>query len=166
MAELIAIGYGDELTAAQAAEDLRARSQQAGIIEPDATAAVTRDGDGTFSVRTNHHLVGSEATWGMFWAPLFGYLFFTPVFGMGVGAGLGVLTGKVETMGIDPAFAEQVRDLVQPGTSALFLIVERGASREPIDELSRFGGRVVVSSLSPAAVADIQELLHGDSAVR
>ena len=59
---------------------------------------------------------------------LFGVLFFIPVFGMAVGAGLGALFGKIEKTGIDKQFQEQVRDLVKPGTSALFLVVEKVAT--------------------------------------
>ena len=37
----------------------------------------------------------------MFWGLLFGLLFFIPVFGLAVGAGLGALMGKVTKSGID-----------------------------------------------------------------
>ena len=50
---------------------------------------------------------------------LFGLLFFIPVFGMAVAAGLGALIGKLTRTGIDRAFRHQVRDLVKPGTSLL-----------------------------------------------
>ena len=86
---------------------------------------IVRDKDGKYHVTTNHHLVGGGATYGMFWGLLFGVLFFVPVFGMAVGAGLGALFGKVEKTGIDKQFQEQVRDMVKPGTSALFLVVEK-----------------------------------------
>jgi uncharacterized membrane protein len=49
---------------------------------------------------------------------LFGLLFFIPVFGMAVAAGLGALMGKLTRTGIDRAFRHQVGDLVKPGTSA------------------------------------------------
>ena len=51
----------------------------------------------------------------MFWGLLFGVLFFIPVFGMAVGAGLGALFGKVEKTGIDKQFQDQVRDMRQAG---------------------------------------------------
>ena len=43
----------------------------------------------------------------MFWGLLFGVVFFIPVFGMLVGAGLGAIMGTVAKTGIDRRFQEQ-----------------------------------------------------------
>ena len=99
-------------------------------IEPDAVAVIVRDGDGRYRVQTNHHPVGSAASWGMLWGTLFGLLFFVPVLGMAVGAGLAAPMAKLGDLGIDSAFQEGVRDMLQPGTSALFMVIERGAPDE------------------------------------
>jgi uncharacterized membrane protein len=162
MAELIAIGYDDETTAAAAAEEVKALSRDL-IIEPDAVAVIVRDAEGKYEVRTNHHPVGAGASWGMFWGLLFGVLFFVPVFGMAVGAGLGALMGKVEKTGIDEDFQQHVRDMVQPGTSALFLVVEKVTPDKAIEGLSRFGGTVLKSSLSRDAESELQDALHGST---
>src|SRR5689334_24375624 len=124
MADLIAIGYADQATAEAAADEARRLAQDL-IIQPDAIAVIVRDNDGSYKVITNHHAVGAGATWGMFWGLLFGLLFFIPVFGMALGAGLGALMGKIEKSGIDQEFQDQVRGMLQPGTSALFLVVEK-----------------------------------------
>src|SRR6476660_5828414 len=120
MSDLIAIGYPDETTADDAAAEARRLAQDL-IIQPDAIAVIVRDEEGGYHVHTNHHLVGGGATWGMFWGLLFGLLFFIPVFGMAIGAGMGALMGKVEKTGIDKEFRDQVRDMLKPGTSALFV---------------------------------------------
>ena len=164
MADLIAIGYDDETTAAAAAEEVKKLAQDL-VIEPDAVAVIVRDKEGKYSVTTNHHLVGGGATWGMFWGLLFGVLFFVPVFGMAVGAGLGALMGKVEKTGIDKQFQEQVRDMVQPGTSALFLVVEKVTPDKALEGLSKFGCTVLKSSLSKDAEKEVQDALHGTAAV-
>ena len=163
MAELIAIGYPDETTADAAADEARRLAQDL-IIEPDAIAAIVRDEDGTYHVHTSHHTVGAGATWGMFWGLLFGLLFFIPVFGMAIGAGLGALMGKVTKSGIDREFEEQVRGMLQPGTSALFLMVEKVTPDKAIDAMSRFGGTVLKTSLSKEAEQELQDALHGQSA--
>jgi uncharacterized membrane protein len=72
----------------------------------------------------------------MFWGLLFGMIFFVPFLGMAVGAGLGALMGKVAKSGIDKEF----------------------------QDLSRFGGTVLKSSLSKQAEADLQDALHGAQA--
>jgi len=160
VAELIAIGYDDESTAAAAAEEVERLARDL-IIEPDAVAVIVRDGGGKYKVTTSHHPVGAGASYGMFWGLLFGVLFFVPVFGMAVGAGLGALLGKVEKAGIDKEFQEQVRDMVHPGTSALFLVVEKVTPDKAIEGLRRFGGTVLKSSLSKDAEHELQDALHG-----
>jgi uncharacterized membrane protein len=160
MADLIAIGYPDETTGALAAEEVRRLSSEL-IIEPDAVAVIVRDKEGKFHVHTSHHPVGGGATWGMFWGMLFGLLFFVPVFGMAVGAGLGAIFGKIEKSGIDKEFQQQVRDLLQPGTSALFVVVEKVTPDKAVEALSQYGGTVLKSSLSKDAEAELQEALHG-----
>ena len=112
---------------------------------------------------TTHHAVGSGATWGMFWGLLFGMLFFVPVFGMALGAGFGALMGKVTKTGIDKQFQEQVRGMVKPGTSALFLVVEKVTPDKAVEAMSRFGGTVLKSSLSKEAEKELQAELQGNA---
>src|SRR3954468_19760460 len=136
MADLIAIGYDDETTALQAADEAHKLAADL-IIEPEAIAAIVCDKDGKYHVHTTHHAVGGGATYGMFWGLLFGVLFFVPVLGMAVGAGLGALMGKVSKTGIDKEFQDQVRDMVQPGTSALFVVVEHVTPDKAVEAMSR-----------------------------
>jgi uncharacterized membrane protein len=160
MSTLIAIGYSDETTATAAADEAERLAGDL-VIQPDAIAVIRRDSRGKFHVTTNHHEVGSGATWGMFWGLLFGLLFFIPVFGMAVGAGLGALMGKVAKSGVDRQFQDQVRAMLQPGTSALFLVVEQVTPDKAAEALSHFGGTVLKSSLSKEQEAALQEALHG-----
>jgi uncharacterized membrane protein len=67
---------------------------------------------------------------------------------MAVGAGMGALFGRIEKGGINKEFQQQVRDMVKPGTSALFLIVEKVTPDKAVEALSKFGGTVLKSSLS------------------
>ena len=160
MADLIAIAYPDETTAEEAAEEARRLARDL-IIEPDAIAVIRRDKDGKFHTHTSHHLVGGGATWGMFWGLLFGLLFFIPVLGMAVGAGLGALMGKITQSGIDKSFQDQIRGALQPGTSALFLMVEKVTPDKAVEAMSKYGGTVLKTSLTKEGEADLQDALHG-----
>jgi uncharacterized membrane protein len=162
MSTLVAIGYPEEKTATEAAEQAERLAADL-IIQPDAIAAIRRDTEGKFHVSTNHSPVSGGATWGMFWGLLFGMIFFIPFFGMAIGAGLGALMGKVAKSGIDKQFQEQVRDMLKPGTSALFLVVEKATPDKAVEALSQFGGTVLKSSLSKEAEAELQDALHGTS---
>src|SRR5437879_4784517 len=107
MADLIAIAYPEETTAAAA--QVEAEHLAAGlVIQPDAIASIVRSKDGKFKVSTNHHAVAGGTSWGMFWGLLFGMLFFVPFLGMAIGAGLGSLMGKLQKDTIDQEFIEQV----------------------------------------------------------
>jgi uncharacterized membrane protein len=158
MATLIAIGYPDETTAAAAAEEAERLAKDL-IIQPDAIAVVSRDTTGKFHTTTNNHPVAGGTSWGMFWGFLFGLLFFVPFLGMAVGAGLGALMGKVEKTGIDKQFQQQVREMVQPGTSALFMIVDKVTPDKAIAAMGKYGGTVLKSSLSEETEAELQAAL-------
>jgi uncharacterized membrane protein len=162
MADLIAIGYGDTTTAVQAMEEVE-RLQGDLIIQADAVAAIVRSEDGKLRTITNQHAVGAGATWGMFWGFLFGLLFFIPFFGLAIGAGMGAIMGKITKSGIDKQFQEQVREMLKPGTSALFMIVEKVTPDKAVAALSKYGGTVLKTSLSDEATAELQHELHGQA---
>jgi uncharacterized membrane protein len=163
MADLIAIGYPNEATAEAAADEARGLARDL-IIEPEAIAVIVRDNDGKYHVHTSHNPVGRGATWGMFWGLLFGLLFFIPVFGIAIGAGLGALMGKITKSGIDREFQDQVRGMLRPGTSALFLMVDKVTPDKAVDAMSKYGGTVLKTSLSKEGEQELQEALHGRAA--
>ena len=101
----------------------------------------------------------------MFWGLLFGVLFFIPVCGVAVGSGLGAILAKVTETGIDREFAARVRDMVKPGTSCLFLLVEKVTPDKAVEGLRQYGGAALSSPLSSDAQAELQEALHGVPAV-
>jgi uncharacterized membrane protein len=161
MADLIAIGYPDETTALDAQQEAERLASDL-IIQADAIAAIVRNKDGKYKVTTNHHAVAGGTAWGMWWGLLFGLLFFVPVFGMAIGAGFGALFGKLEKSGVDKAFQEQVREMLKPGTSALFLVVEKVTPDKAIEHLRPFGGTVLKTSLSEEVEAELQAELTND----
>jgi uncharacterized membrane protein len=160
VADLIAIGYDDKETAGKAAEEVYRLASDL-IIEPEAVAVIVRDEEGRFKVTTNHHPVAEGVTWGMLWGALFGLLFFVPIFGLAIGGAFGALFGVLGKVGIDKSFQQQVRDLVQPGTSALFLVVDKVTPDKAIEALSTFGGTVLKTSLSKDAEEQLQAALQG-----
>jgi uncharacterized membrane protein len=72
--------------------------------------------------------------WGAFWGVVIGGLFLVPVVGGAVGAGIGALAKKTEGTGIGKEQLERIRTEVTEGTSALFLVTDRG-------DLDRLGER-------------------------
>src|SRR6516165_7361919 len=160
MSDLMSIGYPDMTTADAAADEARRLAQDL-VIQPDAIAVIIRDNDGSYHVHTTQQGASGGAVWGMFWGFLFGLLFFIPVFGMAIGAGMGALMGKMAKTSIDKQFQEQVRDMVQPGTSALFLVLEKVTPDKAVEAMSKYGGTVLKTSLSKEDEAELQAALHG-----
>jgi uncharacterized membrane protein len=67
-------------------------------------------------------LTGAGALGGAFWGMLFGLIFFIPLLGLAIGAGMGALMGSMTDVGIDDSFIKRMREEIQPGTSALFVL--------------------------------------------
>jgi uncharacterized membrane protein len=146
MSELIVLGYDSEEKAQQVYEEL-GRLQKDLIIQLDTAAVVSRDTEGKLHTKTEDHLVAGGALGGMFWGMLFGLLFLVPFAGMVIGGALGAVFGGIGHMGIDDQFKKQVQDLLQPGTSAVFMIVSKVTPDKAIDALRPYGGTVLKTSL-------------------
>jgi uncharacterized membrane protein len=160
MATLVAIGYPDEGTAEQARQTVQGLEAEL-IIQADQVAAISRDPAGKYHVTTSHGgaSTGGGAVWGGFWGMLFGLLFFIPFAGLAIGAGMGALFGHLGEKGIDKQFQEQVREHLQPGTSALFMIIEKATPDKAVAALSQYGGTVIKTSLSDDDTAKLNEAL-------
>ena len=166
MATLVAIGYPDQGTAGQALETVH-QLEGSLIIQADQVAAISRDPDGKYHVTTTHGgaSAGAGAWWGGFWGMLFGLLFFIPFAGLAIGAGFGALFGHLGKNAIDKQFQEQVRDQLKPGSSALFLVIEKVTPDKAIAALSKYGGTVMKTSLSEEDTAKLQEALSNQQTV-
>jgi uncharacterized membrane protein len=70
--------------------------------------------------------------------------------------------GKFSKTTIDQQFQDQVRDMIKPGTSALFLMLDKANPDQAVAALSKYGGTVLKTSLSPDAEKELQDALHGD----
>ena len=161
MATLVAIGYPDQGTAEQARGTV-AQLESELVIQADQVAAISRDMEGKYHVHTTHGgaSAGAGAMWGGFWGFLFGLLFFIPFFGAAMGAGMGALFGHFGEKGIDKTFQQQVRDHLQPGTSALFMVIEHATPDKAIAALQQYGGTVIKTSLSDEDTKKLQEALQ------
>jgi uncharacterized membrane protein len=161
MATLVAIGYPDQTTAEEARHTVQSLEADL-VIQADQVAAISRDVEGKYHVHTSHGGAGAGAgaVWGGFWGLLFGLLFFIPFAGWAVGAGLGALFGHLGEKGIDKAFQQQVRDYLKPGTSALFMVIEKATPDKAIAALEQYGGTVIKTSLSEEDTQKLQEALQ------
>jgi uncharacterized membrane protein len=164
MAELVAIGYPDEVTAGLALEELERLGRDL-VIRPDQMAVIVRDESGNTRAFANANISVDTPAWAMFWGMLFALLYYGPVLGMPVGTDVAEIIGKIERSGIDLEFQTRARDILVPGSSALFLMLERVPVDRVVEALSEYGGTVLQSPLSEETQRTLQEVLHGRDAV-
>jgi uncharacterized membrane protein len=98
-------------------------------------------------------------------AILFGLIFFNPLLGWAVGTAAGAISGLVADIGIDDNFIKEIGNSLEPGTSALFVLVRKVTPDKVLEDLSRFGGKVLRTSLSKEDEAKLQEALNQGSKI-
>jgi uncharacterized membrane protein len=98
--------------------------------------------------RQLHNLTGAGAVGGAFWGLLFGLLFFVPLLGMAVGAATGALGGALADVGIDDEFIASLRDRIEPGTSALFVMTSDAVIDRVKQEFAETKPELIHSNLS------------------
>ena len=122
MATLTVWKFPTALGAEEAEHTLEQLTKQELIKVHDAAIVSFPEGAKKPKTRQLRNMTGARALGGSFWGLLFGLIFFVPLLGMAIGAGLGALSGSMTDVGIDDDFIRTMRDEITPGTSALFLM--------------------------------------------
>jgi len=120
-------------------------------------AVVVRQQDGKVKIKQLTSLVGSGAFGGAFWGLLIGLLFAVPWMGLAIGAVAGAGIGGLTDHGVDDKFIKEVADTIQPGHSALFLLIHMANLETWLDELKEFNPTVLQTSLSKEDEAKLRE---------
>lgn len=147
MSEMIVFTFKSATGAAEM-RDALLRMQKEHTIQLEDAAVVTRNADGKVKVKQATSLVGAGALGGAFWGMLIGLLFFAPWLGLAIGAVTGAIAGKNTDIGIDDNFIKEVGASIEPGGSALFLLVQSVTADKVLPELAHFDATVLRTSLS------------------
>lgn len=158
MSSLIAVGFKDEFTADEVILELR-KLQKEHLIDLEDAAVVIRDKDGKVKIKQTQELTAAGALSGGFWGLLFGFIFFNPLLGWAVGAIAGGISGALTDIGIDDNFIREVGSTIEPSTSAIFVLVRRATPDKVLEDLSRFEGKVLRTSLSNEDEAKLKAVL-------
>jgi uncharacterized membrane protein len=147
MTELIVLAFPNTHGAQDALSVLSSLQKQELIKLADA-ATVVRKADGKVKVRQAVDLVGAGALGGAFWGMLIGLIFLVPWLGLAIGAISGAIAGRFSDIGIDDKFIKEVGASVEPGNSALFLMVERMTDDRVLPELQKLHPTLLRTNLS------------------
>jgi len=158
MSELVVFTYNHPDRAAEVLKHIaslkREHIQKPLVGIEDAAVAVKGD-DGQVRIRQTLETatkMGGIAT-GSLWGVLVGFLFGGPLLGALVGAGISWLIGRKIDIGIANDFIQQVSEDLQPGRSALLLLVKDTPIDTLAETLNAQGGRLHHTTLSDEAAA-------------
>ncbi|MBL8602593.1 MAG: DUF1269 domain-containing protein [Myxococcales bacterium] len=164
--QLVVLGFDSVIRAEEAFLAMNRLVQEGKILLHDAVF-VSRDGEGRASVReTTDPTPGAAALDGTFWGLLFGTIVAGPVgalVGGALSAGTGALMAKLIDTGVPDAKIDALRQHIDPGTTALALLVSHLQPEALRDELKRFAGvKVLETDLPEATAAMLREAVRAE----
>lgn len=147
MSDLVVVAFDNETDAEKLQAEMK-RLQKEHLVTLEDAAVVVRKADGKVKVKQSTSLVGAGALGGAFWGLLIGLVLRVMWWGLAVGIVLGALRGKFKDIGVDDKFIKEVGETIQPGNSAIFLLIREPTPDRLIDELKGYRGTVLKTSLS------------------
>lgn len=155
---LVVVSFESPDEAAAVLASLREQSKYGNISFKD-TAVVSKDADGKVHVK-NEVSQGTMTATGV--GALLGLMlgvFLFPVAGILLGAGGGALVGRFMNLGVDGQFVKDVSESLQPGTSALFVLVRDADPAVVRAVLEGHHGKVLQTTLSEEAEESLKNAL-------
>jgi len=106
-------------------------------------------------------LTGAGALGGAFWGLLIGLLFFAPWLGLAIGALAGGVAGGLTDIGVDDKFIKEVGETIEPGHSALFLLIRKITPDKVLAHVKQYNPTVLQTSLDEEQEAKLREAFSG-----
>lgn len=158
MSNVIVITFDNEDEAKKVREALK-EVQHGGYLSLDDSAVVVRDQSGKYHVHNElDRGVKVGALGGGFLGLLLGVMF-APIGGLLIGAAAGGLIGSSFDLGISKKFIKDVEASMEPGTSALFLVVKETDPNMALAALKPYKGEVYHTSLDPDDEEHLRKIL-------
>jgi uncharacterized membrane protein len=158
MSSLVVIKYADEFKAEEIRLMLQ-KMQKSYLIDMEDAVVAVKDQKGKIKLHQMYSLTAAGAVGGGFWGALIGLIFLNPLLGVAAGAAAGAASGALSDVGIDDGFIKDLAAALQPGTSALFVLVRKATPDKVLDELKGTGGTILRTSLSHDDEAKLQAAL-------
>ena len=161
MTSLVAVVFKDETTAFEMRTALL-RMQKENLIELEDSVVVTRSAKGRVKLDQAVSLTSAGAIGGGFWGLLIGLIFLNPLLGAAIGAAAGGISGRFSDIGVNDQVMREIGQSMQPGSSALFVLVRRATPDKVLDGLKSFTGkgRVFQTSLNKDEESSLREALE------
>jgi len=168
MPDIVVVGFKDRYKADEALISLEKKEF---IIDLEDAAVVVRNSSGEIKIKQTQNLaiagIPSTMIRGGFWGLLIGLLFITPLtrstLGSPAGYSLNSMSEKFYRVGIDDNFINELISMIQPGTSALFLLLKKGMVDEVLKELGVFKGKILRTILAEENEAMLRQAMVSKS---
>jgi uncharacterized membrane protein len=163
---LWAIGYDDMERANQVREEIVRLGWDKHYLMLDDVAVVVRHPDGSFTLNREAFPAASNVLGLSVVGFVAGLVVGAPLTGASIGAMVGG-AGSVAvstSVGIDDAFISEVKGLMKPGTSALFVLDDEGDMDVILHKIRGLGGTVLKTNVDLERAQLIQSTLAAPSA--
>ena len=160
MSDIVVITFDDPDEAGQVRESIR-KTEKSGFVSLDDSAVVVKDAEGEVHVKNEvDRGVKIGAVGGGFLGLFIGFLLLGPLAAIVIGGLIGGGIGSLAHMGIQKSFIKDVSDELEPGTSALFIIVRDANPDVTIATLRQYEGNIYHTSLPPEAEDSLRRSMH------
>lgn len=158
MSDLIVIVYPSE----QKAEEVRQKLfelQGEYLIKIGDAVVAEKTSAGQIKLHQTLNMTATGAASGSLWGLLIGILFLNPILGVAAGAAGGALGGALTDVGINDAFMKKVSATIEPGSAALFLLVQEMTTDKVLAAIKPFGGAVLRTSFDESKEQVLRDAL-------
>lgn len=157
MSELIVVTF-DSAEQAQAARAAIKRIQRDGLIVVEDAAVVSKDVDGKLHIKNEgERSVGVGAGVGSMVGLLFSFAL--PGLGLAIGAAGGALIAKLLDRGVEKQFVKDLAEQLQPGASAIFLVVNQYNPAAIREAFEPFSGQISQTTLDEELASQLRSAL-------
>jgi uncharacterized membrane protein len=147
MSTLVAIQYDDPYKAQEVRLAL-VKLQREYLIDMEDAVVAAKDKNGKIKLHQAMNLTAAGALSGGLLGTLIGMLFLSPLLGAAVGASAGAVSGALSDLGINDEFMKNLADGLDNNSSILFVLVRKATPDKVVDEIKKFGGTVLQTSLT------------------
>ncbi|MGK7873398.1 MAG: DUF1269 domain-containing protein [Xenococcaceae cyanobacterium] len=146
MSELVIIGFDQKFKADEVMLSLL-KLEQDYLVDLEDAVVVTKNSAGKIRIKPYYDLIAGGGLSSNFWGKFITALMSEPA------------TETLAEIGIDEKFCQEVEKAMPSGSSAIFILVRNAEPDKVLQELYKFKGKVLRTSLSKENEAKIQEAL-------
>jgi len=178
MAELIVVGFKQDMYRASEVLNTLQDMNESWVVDLHDAVAVYRDYNGKLRVDQSYQMTSNQgAAWGGLFGGLIGALLAAPftggasvaavlaagsLSGVALGAAAGAIDASSwkEDYGISEDFVQRVGTMVQPGDSAIFALLRTLDPDLVAAQFKGYGGTILRTTLNPQQREKVEETLH------